>query len=261
MEDNLPYYFDKLAKDDIRFIEGYPSNVYILALYLIKKNISFPLKGILTSSETLFDFQKKAIEKAFSCKIFDFYGMAERVVYATECDHHQGRHLNLDYGITEFLDSQNHPVVAGKLGKIVATSLHNFAMPMIRYQTNDTCSFNDTPCSCGRGFPVMDAVATKNEAIVTLPDGRLISPSVLTHPFKQMDNIIESQIIQEQANSLRVKIVKNGKYGKRDEKILLAGFSERLGTNIDINIEYVDEITRTESGKFRWVVSKIEPKF
>lgn len=260
-EENLPYYFDKLSKDGIQFLEGYPSNIFILALYLNKKNINFPLKAILTSSETLFPSQKDAIEKAFSCKIFDFYGMAERVVFATECDHHQGHHLCLDYGITEFLDSDNQPVVDGKLGKIVATSLHNFAMPMIRYQTNDSCSLKATLCSCGRKFPLMDEVATKNEAIVTLPDGRLISPSVLTHPFKPMENIVESQIIQETINLLRVKIVKNQKYSIKDEKALLAGFSERLGSDIAIVVEYVDEIPRTKSGKFKWVISKIHPKF
>lgn len=260
-EDNLPYYFDKLAKANIKFLEGYPSNIFILALYLNKKNITFPMQAILTSSETLFDYQKEAIERVFLCKIFDFYGMAERVVFATECDHHQGHHLNLDYGITEFLDSDNLEASDGKLGKIVATSLHNFAMPMIRYQTNDSCSLKKTPCSCGRGFPVMDEVATKNEAIVTLPDGRLISPSVLTHPFKPMENIIESQIIQEKIDLLRVKIVKNESYGKKDEKVLIAAFLERLGKDIAIKIEYVDEIPRTKSGKFKWVVSKIQPIF
>jgi phenylacetate-coenzyme A ligase PaaK-like adenylate-forming protein len=260
-ENNLPHYFEKLSKDNIGYLEGYPSNIYILALYLIKKNITFPMKAILTSSETLFSYQKEAIEKAFSCEIFDSYGMAERVVFATECNHHQGHHLNLDYGITEFLNSDNEPVSQGKLGTIVATSLHNFAMPLIRYQTNDSCTLKKIACSCGRGFPMMDAVATKNEAIVTLPDGRLISPSVLTHPFKPMENIIESQIIQEKIDLLRVKIVKNEKYGMKDEEALIAGFSERLGNDIQIMVEYVEEIPRTKSGKFKWVVSRIEPQF
>jgi phenylacetate-coenzyme A ligase PaaK-like adenylate-forming protein len=260
-EVNLPYYFDKLTKENIQFLEGYPSNIYILALYLIKKSITFPMKAILTSSETLFEYQKEAIEKAFSCKIFDFYGMAERVVFATECDHHQGHHLNFDYGITEFLDSNNESVSDGKLGKIVATSLHNFAMPMIRYQTNDLCSLKKDKCTCGRGFPLMDEVATKDEAIITLPDGRLISPSVLTHPFKPMKNIIESQIIQEKINLLRVKIVRNDIYNTKDEKELLHGFAERIGEDIAIELEYVKEIPRTSGGKFKWVTSRIKAEF
>lgn len=260
-EENLPYYFEKLSKDKIKFIEGYPSTIYILALYLKKSGRTFPMQAVLTSSETLFPIQRQAIENAFSCKVFDFYGMAERVVYASECDRHEGHHLNMDYGITEFLDSNNRPVEAGCLGKIVATSIHNFAMPLIRYQTNDSCALKTQRCSCGREFPLMDDVATKNEAIISLRDGRLISPSVLTHPFKPMKNIIESQIIQEDLDLLVVKLVVNEKFSKNEEKILIKAFKERLGNEVDIEIEYLDFIPKTENGKFKWVVSRITPNF
>ncbi len=258
---NLPIYFSKLEKEKIQFVEGYPSTLYILALYLLKRKTNCPVKAVFTSSETLFPNQREAIEKAFQCKVYDYYGMAERVVFATECAEHCGHHLNMDYGITEFLDSNNSPVGKGKIGKIVATSLFNYAMPFIRYQTNDSCSLRNEVCPCGRGFPLMDDVATKNESIITLPDGRLISPSVLTHPFKPMHNIIESQIIQEEINEIVVKIVKEETYTEKDEKQLLDAFNERLGEQITIQLEYVDAIPRTKSGKLKWVVSKIKPTF
>jgi len=260
-EGNLPHYFSKLERDKIKFVEGYPSTIYILAMYLNKYQQTFPLKAILTSSEPLFDYQREAISKAFCCKIFNFLGMAERVVFATECDQHKGHHLNSDYGITEFLDSNNEPVEQGKTGRVVATSLYNFAMPLIRYQTNDSCSLKNETCKCGRKFPLMRDVVTKDESIITLPDGRLISPSVLTHPFKPMHNIIESQIIQEKTDELIVKIVRKDSYSAKDEDKLLAAFEERLGREMRIKIKYVDSIPRTKSGKFKWVISKITPYF
>lgn len=260
-EENLPFYFQKLEKNGIQIIEGYPSTMYILALFLLKQKQTFPAKTIFTSSETLFDYQRKAIEKAFSCRIFDYYGMAERTVFATECSEHTGRHLNSDYGITEFLNSNDEPVQQGHLGRIVATSLHNFAMPFIRYETNDSCSLKNKKCKCGRFFPLMDDVATKNESIVTLPDGRLISPSVLTHPFKPMHNIVESQIIQKNIDELVVKIVRNKRYNEDDENKLLVAFNERLGKQINIKLKYVDSIPKEKSGKFRWVISNIKPSF
>jgi phenylacetate-CoA ligase len=116
-EKNLPAYFQKLADDGIQFLEGYPSTVFILATFLTERKETFPLKAVLTSSETLVDHQRQTIERAFACKVFDFYGMAERAVYATECDQHVGRHLNLDYGIAEFLGDDGAPVSPGQLGK------------------------------------------------------------------------------------------------------------------------------------------------
>jgi phenylacetate-CoA ligase len=258
---NISYYFEELEKRNISVIEGYPSNLFILAKYLNENGKTFPLKAVLTSSETLFDYQRENIEKAFCCKIFDFYGMAERAVFATECEKHEGHHLNSDYGITEFLDSNNEPVGNGKLGKLIATGIHNMAMPLIRYQTNDSCYLKEDHCSCGRCFPLMADVATKNESIITLPDGRLISPSVLTHPFKPMNNIVESQIVQKEINRLIIRIVTTDGFQKRDEELLLSAFKERLGNEITIAIEYTDSIGKTDGGKFKWVISNIKPEF
>jgi phenylacetate-CoA ligase len=260
-QDNIQLYFDELARRNIQAIEGYPSGLYILALYLKSTGRTFPMQTVLTLSETLFDYQREAIEAAFNCKIFDHYGMAERVVFASECDQHSGHHLNYDYGVTELLDANNEPVSDGKLGKIVATSLHNLAMPFIRYETSDASAYKTGMCSCGRGFPLIQDVTTKNESIVTLPDGRLISPSVLTHPFKPMHNIAESQILQECIDQLVVKIVKKDTYTKQDEIALLKAFEERLGSQMRIRVEYADAIPRTRNGKFRWVISKIPPRF
>ena len=260
-EQNLPCYFDELQKAHVKVVEAYPSTAYILALYLNQIGQTFPLRSVLTTSETLYEYQRQAIETAFQCRVFDTYGMAERVVFASECSSHSGHHLNTDYGITEFLDSNNDPVSGGKLGKIVATGLHNFAMPLIRYETSDASALKTKKCPCGLKFPLMEDVTTKAESIVTLPDGRLISPSVLTHPFKPMHNIVESQIIQESLRELRVKVVKRKNYSDQDERALIAGFHERLGNEMEIKVEYVSEIPRTSNAKFKWVVSKIAPTF
>lgn len=171
--------------------EGYPSTLIIWAKYLKSNKTALPMKAVLTSSETLFPVQRDTIEHSFQCKVYDFYGMAERVVFASECEYHNS-HLNLDYGITEILDVDKKTVPAGMIGRIVATSLWNYGMPLIRYVTSDTTAISDRKCSCGRIFPIMEKVTTKDEDIVTTPDGRLISSSVLTHPFKPMHNIEES---------------------------------------------------------------------
>ena len=93
------------------------------------------------------------------------------------------------------------------------------------------------------------------------PDGRLISPSVLTHPFKPMKNVRESQLIQERIDELIVKIVRREGYSDRDDAALIAGFHERLGDQIKIRIVHVDSIPRTNNAKFRWVISQIPPSF
>jgi phenylacetate-CoA ligase len=255
--ENLKHYLDKLIKFKPAAIEGYPSTVYILARYMVANGFSLPLTAVFTSSETLYPVQREVIEKAFGCKVFDFYGLAERVLFATECEAHSGRHLNFEYGLTEIVDGTDHPVKNGKMGVVVSTSLQNLGMPFIRYKTSDVSQIRNQFCSCGRHMLLLDDITTKAEDIVVTPDGRMISPSVLTHPFKPMHNIEKSQIIQEEMNHIIIKIVKRPGYSENDTQTLLASFKERVGNDMDIMIEFVDDIPTTKSGKFRWVISKV----
>jgi phenylacetate-CoA ligase len=130
-------------------------------------------------------------------------------------------------------------------------------MPLIRYQTNDVTALKTKECPCGRKFPLIEDITTKAEDILTTKDGRYISPSVLTHPFKPLHNVVESQIIQEDLEHIRIKIVKRETYNNGDSKFLLDEFKKRLGAETKIEIEFVDSIPRTKAGKFRWVISKV----
>ena len=259
--DYMRHYMKKLDRFQPVAIEGYPSTVYILAQMYLLNNMTFPLKAVFTSSETLYPVQREVIEKAFECKVFDFYGMAERVLFATECSAHRGRHLNFEFGLTEAVDKHGLPVEDGRLGTIVSTSLQNFGMPLIRYKTSDVTRISREICSCGRQMPLVDDVTTKAEDIVVAPDGRMISPSILTHPFKSVGTIAKSQILQHDLENITIKIVKREGYSELDTVNLLRGFSERVGHQVKVHIEFVDDIPRTSSGKFRWVISKVPLRF
>lgn len=254
---NLSLYMHKLREYQPKYIEGYPSTLFVLAKFLESVGETLPLKAALTSSETLYPIQRETIERSFDCKVFDYYGLAERVVFATECEKHEGHHVNMDYGITEIVNNDGLPVQTGELGWIVGTGLYNYAMPLIRYKTNDAGALKEKRCSCGRNFPLLEDVTTKAEDIITTADGRFISPSVLTHPFKPIVNIVESQIIQEDVNNLRIKIVRGPGYSNSDTASLLQAMQRRLGAEMQIHIEFVQGISRNKIGKFRWVISKV----
>lgn len=256
-DENLVHYIDKLASSKTVAIEGYPSTLYILAEYMNRNNIVLPMKAAFSSSETLLSFQKEAIQKAFSCDLSDFYGLAERTVFATECKFHAGKHLNFEYGYTEIVNDDGNQVNEGEKGYLVATSLQNYGMPIIRYKTTDITQFKDGICECGRHMLRIEDITTKAEDIVVTPEGKMISASVLTHPFKMVNGITMSQIIQEQPNHITLKLVTDERYNKDEENSLLKNFRYRVGDKIDIKIEIVTDIPRTKSGKYRWVISKV----
>ncbi|MGB5108083.1 MAG: hypothetical protein WBP29_05945 [Candidatus Zixiibacteriota bacterium] len=258
--ENLPYYLEALVRFKPKSIEGYPSTLNYLARSILAAGIDITLKAAFMSSEMLLPEQRSTIEAAFHCRVYDFYGMAERAVFATECDLHNGKHLNDDFGITEVLAKNGEPAKAGELGRIVVTGLHNYAMPLIRYQSSDVTALNPEACACGRAFPLMHNVTSKDEDVVTTKDGRYISPSLLTHPFKPLTSIQESQVIQESVDLLRVLVVRLPSYTENDTRYLVKELQLRMGAGTKIEIEFVDQIPRTANGKFRWVVSKVPVK-
>lgn len=256
---NLNAYYEALRHFRPLVLDGYPSSVYVLAKVLLNRRETLPLKAVLTSSETLFDFQREAIERAFDCRVFDYFGAAERVIFSVECDRHEGHHLCEEYGITEIVDDAGMPVPAGIEGFMVGTTLHNLGFPLIRYRTSDRSALKGAPCSCGRGLRLMQDVTTKAEDLFRLRDGRLMSPSALTHPFKPLDAIEASQMVQTAVDRLVVRIVPRLEYSAADSEHLIRELKARLGQDMHIDIEFVETLPRTVTGKFKWAISQVDP--
>jgi len=112
-------------------------------------------------------------------------------------------------------------------------------------------------CSCGRPLPLVEDVTTKAEDVLTLKDGPLISPSVLTHPFKPLENIEGSQIVQTAPDRVIVRIVPGPRFDKGLVPHLIHELGERLGADVSIAVEMVDQLEVSKNGKFKWVISKV----
>ncbi len=256
-----PAHLDAYTRDircrRLRFLEGYPSTIHILAQHLLERGEQLRLQAVFTSSETLHDVQREAIQSAFKCPIFDFYGLAERVIFAAECDAHDGKHVFEEYGIAEIVADDGQVVEGTKPGWLVGTSLWNRGMPLIRYRTSDLSSWVPGVCACGRTLRRIASVTTKAEDVVITPDGRFISPSVLTHPFKPFDTLVKSQLVQDAEDHLLVKLVPSSAFTASEQEALLSGLRARLGEAMRIDVVIVDDIPPEKSGKYRWVISKV----
>ena len=253
---HLPGYVDKIRKENIRFIDGYPSTIFILARFLQAGGLTLPMKAVFTGAEPLYPHQRRVIEEVFGPRVFDYYGLTEKVASAGECPSHNGLHVNMEDTIVEIVAGEDrgtgHPG-----GEIVGTSLVNYTMPLLRYRTGDVSAPRQGRCPCGRELMLIEPVETKVEDIITTGDGRYISASNLTHAFKPIVHIGESQIVQEDVDRIVVRIVAGSDYCAEDENRLIQGLKEKLGAGMSIEIERVDHIPRTATGKFRFSISKV----
>jgi len=246
-----------------RLLSGFPQSIYILAKFMKKFGIYVDFKmSIATSSETLFEYQRELIEKQFNTKIFDYYGLSERVVAAAECEKHNGYHIIPEYGLMELI-KDNEWVDEGETGKIIGTSLLNYSMPFIRYEVGDIGIYTNEKCECNRSFRLLKSIEGRLSDIIITSDGKYVSGAAFEHFWKHkignfVPEIEHCQIIQESRKNLLINIVSNRELEKNKINLIKNKLSELLGNNIQFDLNYVSKI---EYKKWRFTISKINIKF
>lgn len=253
--ENLRHYVDAIHRFDAAFVQGYPSAMHLVARAMLDADRPLPpgrLKACFTSSESLLKFQREDIEAAFGAPVRDRYGVSEFCVSMIECEASR-LHLDMEFGIVEVeVEEETEDWVRGPL---LVTGFANWATPLIRYRVGDVGTRSKSPCPCGRAGEVFLEVDGRIEDYVRTPDGRLVGR--LDHIFKEQLDVAEAQVLQETADALEVLVVRRPTYDRSSEQGLLREFRARLGTEIGIEVRYVDEIPREANGKFRAVKSAV----
>jgi len=247
----LPFYVDEMRKKRPLWLHGYPSHLALLAAHIVENNVDlgYQIRWITTGAESLLEHQADLMEKAFGLRPRQHYGMAEAVANISECPH-GSLHVDEDFSAVEFVP---HP--HGLSHKIIGTNFTNPAMPLLRYDVEDMVTLAEDSCPCGLPGRVVLRIDGRREDYVILRSGTRIGR--MDHIFKNMTSIREAQIIQREIGRIIVHVVKAGNYTHQDEVALRKEAVKRVGADTEVKIEYVDAITRTKTGKLRFVVSEI----
>jgi len=128
-EELLGQYAKELKSYKPKILLAYTNSLVMLANYIKDHGIGdIRPKGIVCTCEVLTPEYRKLIESVFGCKVFDRYGSREVSVIASECDRHEGMHINADNLFLEFSrDGRN--VASGETGEILITDLRNYGCP------------------------------------------------------------------------------------------------------------------------------------
>ncbi len=257
---NARAYLEAMTKHRVRYLFGYASAMADLAAFAEDHGLPTPrLEVAVSNAEPLFDHQRRSIEDAFGCSTRDTYGTAELVCGASECSH--GRlHLWPDAGLLEVVaDDDDRPVEPGNAGRLIATSLLNRDMPLIRYEIGDRgIMAPDSGCPCGRSLPILEALEGRLDDVVVTPDGRRVGR--LDPVFKANLPIREAQIVQTEPAHILLKVVPAPSWNSAISADLTARLKQRLGPTMEVRVEEVDRLPRGAGGKLRAVVSMLDSK-
>lgn len=257
-------YIGRINKFEPVAIRGYPSSLYILANFLRNSNIKTKsIKCILTSSETLYQYQREEIEKYFGAQVYDHYGNAERNALIMQCEK-KNYHIISEYGIVELIGKDGKVVnKENEIGEIVATGFLNNAMPFIRYKTNDIAIYSGKECSCGRNYPLVKKIVGRVQDYFVSAQNNLIPLTGGTDGLvlEVSNNIEKAQFYQEKKGVIILKIVKKDGYTNDDSQKVLYALKSRYGSDLNFRIEFVNDIPRTKRGKFQFLIQKLPIEF
>ena len=253
-------YVKRIERFKPRCLFGYPSSIDLFCRMAKQHGYDLSrlgIKVVFSTAEVLYEHQKKNISEALGgIPVVDGYGSREGGFISHEC--RQGSmHIMDPNVIVEYL-RDGHPVRPGEDGEIVVTHLDNWAVPFIRYRTQDVAQFDDKPCTCGRHLSIMKKIQGRTTDFVVTPNGRWQHALSVIYVVRDIEGVAEFKIIQEDVDNVRVLLVVDENiYPADGNDRIMKGFKKRMGDEVRVSIERVDEIPRDASGKYRYVVSRV----
>lgn len=255
--EDMQKYAETVSSFKPKFIRGYASSINFFADFINEINIEIPApKAVFTTAEKLMPNMRKNIEDTFGCEVYDNYGLNDGGVGAYECPEHNGLHIDTERSIMEIADDDGKQLEEGA-GRILATSLYNYPMPFIRYETGDIGHILNEKCTCGRGSRLLKEIMGRTVDILVTPDGRHVHGYFVLYIFWEYgEGIKEYQVIQKEVDKLFIRIVTEDDF---DEKQLdrITEVIKSKSDEWDVEFRFVDEIERTKAGKYKFIISEL----
>ena len=253
----VPVLVDWLRRFDPHYLLTYPSvaDALLDALpALADRNSS--LEEVRLISEPLDPALEARLRTDWGVRVTDMYSANEVGHIAFRC-REQGRlHVQSESVLVEILDADGRSCAPGVPGRVVITALHNLATPLLRYELGDFASFG-SPCSCGRGLPVIEHVLGRTRNLIRTPDGRRFWPLGLG-TIRVLDAIMQAQYVQTHIDAIELRVVTlrplTGE--ERDTAIELVRGS--LGYPFAVKVIPVAAIERGPTGKFEEFLSLLD---
>jgi len=259
----LPEVVSRIARLRPRALRGYTSAICVIAEFLRTAGHPAPRVGaIVTGGEQLSDKQRTLIRETFGVEPFSKYSSFENYEIAMECEEHSGLHVAAEDMVVEIVDDSGRPARFGEVGRVLLTSLHEYGMPLIRYDTADEASWLAGLCACGRGLPRLSPIIGRVCDIIYTPSGKRLSANSLDSSGLVSLDIRQFQLIQETLDHVTVRVVPlrapaAGELNQLSDAVK-AQFAGWLGNDVQIDVAIVDRIEPTPAGKHLYLISHVK---
>jgi len=239
---------------------AYMESALELSNYLSRHKLYFhPPEIVISTIGPLTDEVKEKIESNMNCKVYNQYGSREVGVISCQCKKQRSMHTFPWWNYVEILDEQLK-TVQNQEGRVVVTTLHNYSMPLIRYDIGDVAVAGGFGCDCGRNSMLLKKVIGRTLGYFKKADGSLAHSHFLVQAVFFRDWIKRFQIIQDEINHVLIKVQlnENTEADKSDIEDITRKTKILMGEDCKVDFDFVEEISRTASGKFVYTLCKVK---
>lgn len=242
-----------------RYLMTTPSTLRALAEIALDGDLPLPnLSEVRTVGETVTPSLRALVRQAWDARLTDLYSLSEAGMLALQCPVTEHYHVQSEWAVVEILDARGMPCRPGQVGRIVVSLLHNFAMPLLRYDTGDYAEVG-TPCACGRGLPSLARILGRRRNRLSLPDGDASWPNLSSLPWVELAPALHRfQLRQRRDRSLLLRYEASRPLSREELDGVRGALLGHLRCALPLEVERVDALPLSEAGKLEDFITEIE---
>lgn len=210
------------------------------------------VRMVFSGSELLAAPTRRRIEEGFQAPVIDVYGAHEFNMIAWSCPQCRCYHTSDDSVFVEIL-KDGHPAAPGEAGEVVATALHSFAMPFIRFETGDIARHPAHVPPCRTSFGCLDALQGRSVEFITLSNGRVISPITIRHSLSQVSGMARFEVVQTARDRVRVTVEVLPQESSHPCREVLARCRQIFPPDVAVEVGSVPELEPGPGEKYRFI--------
>ena len=247
-----------LVEENPAYLLTHPSNLGALANLSMKLGIRpTSQRQARTFGEALRDDLRETVRRAWQVDIADLYSSEECGYMALQCPTGHHYHVQSESVILEVLDDSGRPCLPGETGRVVVTTLQNYAMPLIRYESGDYAEVGSS-CSCGRKLPVLTRIHGRQRNMVMLPGGQCHWPSFPAEMWLGVAPVEQFQLVQRDLMVIEVNYLMSCELADEQKRRLEDLLAARLGYRFRFEWVRREAISHGANHKFEDFVSEID---
>jgi len=239
------------------YLLTYPANLQGVLPHLAGRGAGLKVLQVVGVGGTVNPEVRELCREILGCEIASNYSSQEMGIMALGCPHCRQYHVQSENFVVEVLNEAGEACEPGEAGSLVVTDLHNYVMPMIRYQIGDY-AIPGEPCAGGITLPTLRTVLGRRRNMVVHADGRRHWPLTGFARFRDVAPVLRYQVVQHDLRDIELRVAVAAPLSAPQGTQLAAIVAEALAGDFQVRVSaFPDRLPDPPSVKFEEFVSHV----